>query len=149
MENNDSKDMLKVARIENGVVIDHIATGKGMEIYRLLGLDSFETPVIILKNVDSKTYGKKDIIKVDGNINVDYDILGFVDPKATVSIIKDGEVVEKKTLKLPDKLSNVIKCKNPRCITTTETDMKHLFNLTDANLGVYRCTYCQHPYFAV
>jgi len=139
--------MISVTPLENGIVIDHIAAGLGMEIYRLLRLDVFETPVAIIKNVKSGKHGKKDIIKIDGNINLDYDILGFIDPNATVSIIKNGKVVEKKTLKLPEKLADVIKCKNPRCITITEPDMKNVFNLADS--GIYRCNYCQHPHLAV
>jgi len=139
--------MISVTKLENGIVIDHIAAGKGMEIYRLLGIDSLDTPIAIIKNVKSKKHGKKDIIKIDGNINVDYDVLGFIDPDATVSIIENGQVVEKKMLKLPEKLSDVIKCKNPRCITITEVDMKNVFKLADS--GIYRCAYCQHPYLSV
>ena len=139
--------MISVTKLENGIVIDHIAAGKGMEIYRLLSLDSFETPIAIIKNVKSKKHGKKDIIKIDGNINVDYDVLGFIDPDATVSIIENGQVTEKKALKLPEKLTSVINCKNPRCITVSESDMKNVFNLS--NSGIYRCNYCQHPYSVV
>jgi len=139
--------MISVTKLENGIVIDHIAAGKGMEIYRLLGLDSIETPIAIIKNVKSSKHGKKDIIKIDGNINVDYDVLGFIDPDATVSIIENGKVTDKKTLKLPENLTGVIKCKNPRCITITETDMKNVFKLADS--GIYRCNYCQHPYSVV
>ena len=141
--------MISVTKLENGIVIDHIAAGKGMEIYRLLSLDALETPVAIIKNVKSAKHGKKDIIKIDGNIDVDYDILGFIDPGATVSVIENGEVTEKKALKLPGKLSGVIKCKNPRCVTTAEADMKHIFNLAGAEKGLYRCNYCQHPHLAV
>ena len=141
-------DKLRVTSLENGIVIDHIKAGKGMEIYRLLGLEAVENPVAIIKNVKSLKYGKKDIIKIDGNINVDYDILGFVDPHATVSIIENSEVSGKKPLKPPDKLTDVIKCKNPRCILSNETDMKHIFVLADTKSGLYRCFYCQHPHAA-
>ena len=134
---------VEVTPIENGIVIDHIKVGKSMEIYRLLGLDKLDSPVAILKNVESSTHGKKDIIKVDGNINVDYDMLGFVDPGATVNIVENGQVARKETLKLPDKLTDVIKCKNPRCITTIEDGMNHMFYLADRDLGLYRCYYCQ------
>jgi len=140
--------MVSVTPLENGIVIDHIAAGKGMEIYRLLGIGDLETPVAIIKNVKSSKHGKKDIIKIDGNINVDYDILGFIDPHATINIIENGKVVDKKTLKLPDKLTDVIKCKNPRCITTIEADMKHMFNLAGTNFNLYRCAYCHHPHQA-
>jgi len=139
--------MISVTKLESGIVIDHIAAGKGMEIYRLLGLDSIETPIAIIKNVKSSKHGKKDIIKVDGNINVDYDVLGFIDPGATVSIIENGQVTDKKSLKLPEILTGVIKCKNPRCITIAETDMKNVFKLS--NSGIYRCNYCQHPYSVI
>jgi len=114
-----------------------------MEIYRLLGLDKLNSPVAILKNVESTNRGKKDIIKVDGNINVDYDLLGFVDPNATVNIVENGRVVRKEMLKLPGKLTDVIKCKNPRCITTVEDGMRHTFYLADECYGLYRCCYCQ------
>ena len=138
-------DKLRVTNLESGIVIDHIKSGKGMEIYRLLGLDSLESPIAIIKNVKSQKHGKKDIIKIDGNINVDYDILGFVDPNATVSIIENGKISGKKPLKPPDKLTDVIKCKNPRCILSIEADMKHTFVLADTKSGLYRCFYCQYP----
>ena len=135
--------MISVDSLENGIVIDHIKAGAGMEIYKLLGLESLECPVAIIKNVKSSKYGKKDIIKVDGDINVDYDMLGFIDPNITVNIIKNNVITEKKELKLPDKLTDVIKCKNPRCITTVEIDMRHGFRLSDSDKGIYRCIYCQ------
>ena len=129
--------------ITNGFVIDHIIAGRGMRIYELLGLDNLDCSVAIIKNVNSKKHGKKDIIKIDAQIDLDIDIIGYVDPGATVNIIRDGKLVEKKILELPETLTNVIKCKNPRCITTTEQEINHVFKLTDRDHGVYRCLYCE------
>ena len=134
---------MNIDSIKNGIVIDHIEEGKGMEIYSLLHLDLLDCPVAIIKNVTSRKMGKKDIIKVDAEINLDMDILGYVAPEATVDIIKDGELCEKKKMTLPEKLTDVIFCKNPRCITTTEQELPHIFNLTDKDEKVYRCAYCE------
>ncbi len=134
---------MNIDSIKNGIVIDHIEAGKGMEIYSLLHLDLLDCPVAIIKNVTSRKMGKKDIIKVDAEINLDMDILGYVAPEATVDIIKDGELCEKKKMTLPEKLTDVIFCKNPRCITTTEQELPHIFNLTDKDEKVYRCAYCE------
>ena len=134
---------MNVDSITNGFVIDHIIAGRGMRIYELLGLDNLDCSVAIIKNVNSKKHGKKDIIKIDAQIDLDIDIIGYVDPGATVNIIRDGKLVEKKILELPETLTNVIKCKNPRCITTTEQEINHLFKLTDRDHGVYRCLYCE------
>ena len=135
---------MKIDSIVNGIVIDHIAAGRGMQLYKLLGLDKLEDcSVAILMNVQSKKMGRKDIIKVDASIDLDLDAIGYVDPNATVNIIKDGALVEKKDICLPEKLVNIIRCKNPRCITTTEQELTQHFVLTDREHGVYRCRYCE------
>lgn len=134
---------MHIDEIKNGIVIDHITAGKSFEIYSLLGLDKLETTVALIKNAASRKSGKKDIIKVDGEFYPDTDILGFVDPGATVNIIKDSVIVEKKTLALPEKLVGVIKCKNPRCITSTEQELPDIFKLADRKSAAYRCIYCE------
>lgn len=134
---------MNIDSIKNGIVIDHIEAGRGMEIYALLRLDLLDCPVAIIKNVVSRKMGKKDIIKIDCEIDIDMDILGYVSPNATVDIIKAGELIEKKKMTLPEKLTNVIFCKNPRCITTTEQELPHIFNLTDKAKRIYRCAYCE------
>lgn len=134
---------MNIDAIKNGIVIDHIEAGKGMEIYTLLHLDLLDCPVAIIKNVTSRKMGKKDIIKIDAEINLDMDILGYVSPDATVDIIKNGELCEKKKMTLPQKLTNVIFCKNPRCITTTEQELPNIFNLKDRENKIYRCAYCE------
>lgn len=134
---------MNVDSITNGFVIDHIIAGRGMRIYELLGLDNLDCSVAIIKNVNSRKHGKKDIIKIDAEIDLDLDVIGYVDPGATINIIREGKLVEKKILELPETLTNVIKCKNPRCITTTEQEINHIFKLTDRDNGVYRCLYCE------
>ncbi len=134
---------MNVDSIKNGIVIDHITAGLGMRVYNLLGLDQLDCPVAIIKNVSSRKMGKKDIIKVDADISLDMDILGYVDPGITVNIIKNGELVEKKSIGLPERLVNVIKCKNPRCITSSEQELDHIFKLTDKEKRVFRCIYCE------
>lgn len=134
---------MNVDSIQNGVVIDHIRAGSGMRLYELLGLDSVEVSVAIIKNVVSRKMGKKDIIKIDGIIPVDFDVIGFVDPEATVNVIRDGELVEKRTIPMPERLKGVIRCKNPRCITSTEQELPHIFRLTDRENKIYRCIYCE------
>ncbi len=134
---------MNIDSIQNGIVIDHITAGKGMMLYDLLGLDSLDCSVAIIKNVVSRKMGKKDIIKVDADIPVNIDVIGYIDPGATVNIIKDGVRAEKLTLQLPSPLTNVIRCKNPRCITTTEQELDHIFKLTDKENQVYRCVYCE------
>ena len=129
--------------IENGIVIDHITAGKGMTLYRLLKLDELDCSVALIKNAVSRKMGKKDIIKIDSDFDVDTDILGFVDPDVTVNIIKDGKIIEKKTIELPQELTNVLKCKNPRCISSTEQELPQIFRLTDKEHRVYRCIYCE------
>ena len=133
---------MKVDSIQNGVVIDHIAPGKAMRIYQLLGLEKLDCPVAILKNVSSRRMGKKDIIKIDGSLLPDLDILGYVSPDATVDIIENGAVCEKKHIALPEMLTDIIRCKNPRCITTTEQEIHHIFRLSDREKREYRCIYC-------
>ena len=134
---------MTVDSIKTGVVIDHITAGKGMELYELLGLGSLDATVAIMKNVSSNKMGRKDIIKIDGEIKLNLDVIGYVDPGATVNIIKDGELVEKKSIEMPRILSDVIKCKNPRCITTTEQELRHVFRLADRENRIYRCIYCE------
>ena len=134
---------MNVDSIQNGFVIDHIRAGYGMRLYELLGLDDRDVSIAIIKNVQSKKLGKKDIIKIDADIPVDLDVIGYVDPDATINIIKDGKLVEKRVIGMPEKLVNVIKCKNPRCITSTEQELDHIFKLTDKNNKVSRCAYCE------
>ena len=134
---------MNVDAIKNGIVIDHITAGKGMELYFLLGLDKTDYHVAMITNANSRKMGKKDILKVDGNITVDIDAIGYVDPGATVAIIKDSKLVEKKKIALPERITNVIFCKNPRCITTTEQELPHVFRLTDEHNRIYRCLYCE------
>lgn len=134
---------MNIDSIKNGIVIDHITAGRSMQIYRFLGLDALECSVALIKNVNSRKMGKKDIIKIDTEYEVDTAILGFVDPNATISVIKDSKIVEKRTLTLPEKLTGVLRCKNPRCITSTEQELPHIFTLTDKETGTYRCLYCE------
>ncbi|MBQ7337593.1 MAG: aspartate carbamoyltransferase regulatory subunit [Clostridia bacterium] len=134
---------MKIDAIKNGLVIDHIRAGRSMDIYRLLGLDTCDGTIALIKNVGSKKMGRKDIIKIDGELSLNLDILGFIDPEVTVNIIRDEKIVEKKSISLPERLTDVIKCKNPRCITTTEQELPHVFTLTDRERRVYRCLYCE------
>ncbi len=134
---------MKIDSIQNGVVIDHITAGQGMKLYELLGLENLDCSIAIIKNVASKKLGKKDIIKIDAKIPVNLDIIGYVDPDATVNIIENGKLIEKKAIKLPEKLTNVLKCKNPRCITSTEQELEHVFKLVDPAKKIYRCIYCE------
>ena len=129
--------------IKNGIVIDHISAGKAMELYRILGLDKLDCTVAILKNVTSGKLGRKDIIKIDRVLDLDWDVIGYVDPGITVNIIKDGKLAEKRQLKLPERIRGVLRCKNPRCITSTERELPQEFVLTDRERRVYRCLYCE------
>ena len=139
--------MLNVGKLTEGFVLDHIQAGRCMDIYQYLGLDKLDCCVAIIKNAKSKKMGKKDIIKIDGGLDlVDLDILGFIDHNITVNIIKTGEIVEKKELTLPKTVTNVIKCKNPRCITSIEQELDQVFYLTDEDKQVYRCKYCEEKY---
>ena len=133
---------MNVDSIRNGIVIDHITSGRGMRLFELLGLGGETAPVAIMLGVASRKMGKKDIIKIDADIPVDVDVIGFVDPGATVNVIKDGKLIEKKTIGKPERLTNVIKCKNPRCITSCEQELPHVFRLSDKERGEYRCVYC-------
>lgn len=134
---------MNIDSIQNGIVIDHISAGLGMKLYDLLGLDSLDCSVAIIKNVSSRKMGKKDIIKIDADIPVDLDVIGYVDPHATVNVIKEGKLTEKLFIGLPEKLTNVIRCKNPRCITSCEQELDHVFVLTDRDNKIYRCLYCE------
>ena len=134
--------MLNIESIKDGIVIDHIKAGLGAKIFSWLGLDKAEYSVALTINAPSKAMGKKDIIKIDNIINIDYSILGFIDPNITVNVIKNETIAEKITLTLPEKIEGVIKCKNPRCITTTETYETQIFHLVDKEKGQYRCGYC-------
>ena len=139
--------MLNISGIREGVVLDHIQAGKSMDIYHYLNLQELDCQVAIIKNAKSNKMGKKDILKVECNIdNLDLDILGFIDHNITVNIIKDQRIVEKRALKLPTSVTNVIKCKNPRCITSIEQELDQIFLLTDAEHEVYRCKYCEAKY---
>ena len=133
---------MNIDGVNAGVVLDHIKAGKSMQIYKLLGLGKLDCCVAIIQNADSEKYGKKDIIKVDGNISLDFDILGYIDSNITVNIVKNGELEKKVHLDLPERLSDVIKCKNPRCITSIEQEIPHKFKLVDRKKKVYRCIYC-------
>ena len=138
--------MLNIDSLEKGVVIDHIESGKSMEIYRVLELDKLDCSVAIIKNARSKKSGRKDIIKIEDRLDIDLDVLGFIDPNITVNIIDGGRIIEKKHLQLPERIVNVAKCKNPRCITSVEQELDHVFVLTDPDKGVYRCLYCEQEY---
>ena len=139
--------MLNVGQLSEGVVLDHIKAGKSMTIYHDLELDKLDCCVAIIKNARSNKMGRKDIIKVECPIDtLDLDILGFIDHNITVNIIKDGEIVEKKQLSLPKEVHNVIKCKNPRCITSIEQELEQIFILTDQEKEIYRCKYCEEKY---
>ena len=134
--------MMRVDSIKNGIVIDHITCGKAMQIYDMLNLDKLDCTVAILKNVSSNKMGKKDIIKIDCDIEINFDVLGFISPNITVCIVRDGKVAEKKHIDLPERLTDILHCKNPRCITSTEQDIHHIFRLTNKENGIYRCIYC-------
>ena len=134
---------MTVDTIKNGIVIDHITAGLGMKIYSLVKLEDLDCSVALIKNAPSRKMGKKDIIKINEAIDLKADILGYVDPDVTVNIIKDGKTVEKRQIALPERLENVISCKNPRCITTTEQELPQIFKLTDKENRIYRCIYCE------
>lgn len=129
--------------IENGIVIDHIKAGKGMQLYNALQLGELSCSVAIIKNANSKKMGKKDIIKIDEVIDLDLNILGYIDPGITVNIIRDGVNEKRVNIEAPEKITNVIKCRNPRCITSVEQELPHVFKLTDRDNMVYRCIYCE------
>ena len=132
-----------IGDIKDGIVLDHITAGKGMEIYNVLHLGQLDCTVALIKNADSPKLGKKDIIKISTPLDIDLDVLGYLDPGITVNVIQDGKVVERRTLELPERVMGVIKCKNPRCITSVEQEIVHEFKLTDRKKGTYRCIYCE------
>lgn len=133
---------MNIDGVKTGIVLDHIKAGKSMQIYELLGLDKINNCVAIIQNADSAKYGKKDIIKIDQIIDLDFDVLGYVDSNITVNIVKDGRLERKHHMELPQTLKNVVKCKNPRCITSVEQEIVHTFKLVDKENKVYRCIYC-------
>jgi len=133
---------MNIDSINNGIVIDHIEAGKSMEIYKYLGLENLDCSVAIIKNVKSKKSEKKDIIKIDNDMDINTDILGYIDTNITVNIIKDGKIIKKSHMELPEKLVNIVKCKNPRCITSVE-EVDQIFELKDRENKVYRCKYCE------
>lgn len=139
--------MLSIGGLHEGFVLDHIEAGRSMEIYQYLNLDKFDGCVAIIKNARSNKMGKKDIIKIECSIDaIDLKALGFIDHNITVNIIKDDRIVEKKRLSLPKEIKNVAKCRNPRCITSIEQELDHIFVLTDPKKEVYRCKYCEEKY---
>ena len=140
--------MLSVNTIKNGLVIDHIRSGCGPRIFSWLGLDKANFRVALIMNVPSRKLGKKDIIKIDNIINIDYSVLGFIDPNITVNVVQDESIVRKIDLVLPDKVENVIRCKNPRCITTSEPYLSQVFRLVNRERSEYRCEYCDELYHA-
>ncbi len=134
---------MKIDSINNGIVIDHITAGKGMDLYHFLHLGEMDCPIALIQNAPSHKMGKKDIIKVDTELHLDLDILGYIDPNVTVNVIKNGERVDKFHPQLPERLTDIIQCKNPRCITSVEQEIPHIFKLTNREIGEYRCIYCE------
>ena len=132
-----------IGQIRDGIVLDHITAGKGMDIYKILGLGDLDCVVAMIKNADSEKMGKKDIIKIGRVIDLDFAVLGYIDPGITVNIIRDGALAKRERLTLPERITDVIRCKNPRCITSVEQELRHEFKLTDREKGVYRCVYCE------
>lgn len=135
--------MLKIDSIDRGVVLDHIKAGKSMEIYKYLNLDKLDCAVAIIKNVKSNRMGKKDIIKIEDNIDTELNMLGFIDRNITVNIIEEGIITKKMKITPPEQVVNIVKCKNPRCITSSEKELPHIFKLANPEKGVYRCIYCE------
>ena len=131
-----------IGEIRDGIVLDHITAGRGMEIYNILHLGELDCTVAMIKNAESTKMGKKDIIKIGQVIELDYSALGYIDPGITVNVIRDGERVRRERLTLPEKIKDIIKCKNPRCITTTEQELEHVFRLANREKAIYRCIYC-------
>ena len=138
---------MNIDSIQNGIVIDHITAGQGMRLYELLGLEKLDCSVAIIKNARSNAMGKKDILKIETDAHsFNLDVIAFIDPGVTVNIIKGGELVEKKSISLPNEVKNVIKCTNPRCITSIEQGVQHMFYLADSRRKIYRCRYCDEKY---
>ncbi len=138
--------MLNIDSIQNGIVLDHIKAGKAMELYRVLELNKLECSVAVLMNVSSTKMGHKDMIKISEDIEIGLDILGYIDPGITVNVIRDGKLVEKHSVDLPEKITGYLKCHNPRCITTTEQELQQIFKLADRETATYRCIYCEAKY---
>ena len=134
--------MLNIEKIRNGIVIDHIKSGQGIRIFNWLGLDKSPYTVAFVVNASSRNMGRKDVIKIDNTIDINFDVLGFIDPNITVNIIEDEKITRKIKLKLPERVENVILCKNPRCITSTEKYIPHIFHLENPEERIYRCEYC-------
>ena len=132
-----------IGQIKDGIVLDHITAGKAMDIYNILKLGKLDCTVAMIKNADSEKMVKKDIIKIGTMLDLNFDVLGYIDPGITVNIIRDGKVAERRHLSLPERVVGVIKCKNPRCITSVEQEIVHEFKLTDRKKGTYRCIYCE------
>lgn len=137
---------MNIDSVKNGVVIDHIQAGKSEEIINYLNINNLDCSIAVIRNARSNKMGKKDIIKIEDNLDLNLDVLGFIDPGISINIIENDNVVEKKKLKLPEQVTGVIQCKNPRCITSIESSVKHIFKLTDNKLGVYRCFYCENEF---
>ena len=133
---------MNIDGVKTGIVLDHIQAGKGMKIYKYLGLDKLSCSVALLQRVPSSKYGQKDIIKINELIELNYDMLGYVDSNITVNFVKDGELLKKEHVDMPETLTNIIECKNPRCITSIEQEIEHVFKLVDKDKKVYRCVYC-------
>ena len=131
-----------IGQIKDGIVLDHITAGRGMEIYNILGLGRLDCTVAMIKNAESEKKGKKDIIKIGQVIDLDFDVLGYIDPGITVNIIRDGALVKRAHLSLPERITGIIKCKNPRCFTSTEQELLQEFRLVNPEKKIYRCVYC-------
>lgn len=140
--------MLNISGLNEGIVLDHIKAGKSLDIYYQLGLDKLDCQIAIIKNAHSRKMGRKDIIKIEGDVldKINLDVLGYIDHNITVNIIKDQKIVEKRSLSLPSRVTNILKCKNPRCITSIEQELPHIFFLADKEKEVYRCLYCEEKY---
>ncbi len=139
--------MLNIGGLNQGIVIDHIKVGGAMKIYTYLNLENLDCSVAIIKNAKSNKMGRKDIIKIEGTLNgIDLDILGALDHRITINIIENGEITEKKNPRLPENVDNILKCKNPRCITSIENGIPHSFKMTDKENGIYRCIYCEQAF---
>ncbi len=132
-----------IGKIEDGIVLDHIQAGQGMRLYDILNLDKLDCEVALIQNAPSEKMGRKDILKIDKLIDLDIDAVGFVDPGITVNIIENGERVKRGKPELPERIVDIVKCKNPRCITTIEQELPQVFNLTDRKNKIYRCAYCE------
>lgn len=133
-----------IGQLKDGIVLDHITAGRGVAIYNILELDKLNCTVAMIERAESQKMGRKDIIKIGQVLDIDFDVLGYIDPGITVTIIRDGQVAERRSLTLPERVVGVLKCKNPRCITSTEQELVHEFKLTDPSNQVYRCIYCDH-----